>query len=99
MRLPFFSSWRTTSQKMQRSRSRNHSLRGTQFVLDAARNKNRGSDLRMRVRIFFAGRAALILEHVTYLKRESFFRSAMRAAQTESTRSISSSLNCDMRLS
>src|SRR6267154_1076630 len=26
MRLPCFSSWRTTSQKMQRSRSRNHSL-------------------------------------------------------------------------
>src|SRR5216684_1376715 len=43
--------------------------------------------------------APWFLNTLMYLNRASFFKSAMREAHTHSTRSISSSLNCDIRLS
>src|SRR6266566_1270744 len=43
--------------------------------------------------------APWFLNTLIYLNRTSFFRSAMREAHTQSTRSISSSLNRDNRLS
>src|SRR5260370_10431442 len=43
-------------------------VRGTEFVFDSPRHKNRRRDLRMRMRPFFSRKAALVLKHADVLK-------------------------------
>src|SRR5256885_11663496 len=95
MRFPCFSSCRTRSQKMQRSRSRNHSL--AEFSSYLIR---RGTKIVAVICEYACDHSSpanwpWFLKTATYLKRASFFKSAMRDAHTHRTRSISSSLNCD----
>src|SRR6266436_2292287 len=84
---------------MQRSRSRNHSLaefssylirRGTKIVAVICECACDHSS---------PANKPWFLNTATYLKRGSFFKSAMREAHTHRTRSISSSLSCDIFLS
>src|SRR6202158_6148805 len=84
---------------MQRSLSLNHScaelssyliLRGTKIVAVNCECACAHSS---------PASAPWFLNTLTYLNRASFFKSAMRDAHTHNTRSISSSLNCDIRLS
>src|ERR1700682_1914609 len=84
---------------MQRSLSLNHScaelssyliLRGTKIVAVNCECACAHSS---------PASAPWFLKTLTYLNRASFFKSAIRDAHTHNTRSISSSLDCDIRLS
>src|ERR1700674_4871659 len=75
-------------------------VRGAEFVFDSPWHKNRRRQLRRRMCPHSSPASApWFLNTVTYLNRASFFKSAIRDAHTHNTRSISSSLNCDIRLS
>ena len=74
-------------------------MSGGQLVFDAARDEDGSGDLRVGMSPFLASLRALILEDSDVFKSRVLFRSAIREPQTERTLSISSSPNCEKRLS
>src|SRR5437870_7021610 len=97
--LPCFSSCRTVSQKIQRSLSLNHSCAELSSYLIRRGTKIVAVNCECACAHSSPASAPWFLKTLTYLNRASFFKSAIRDAHTHNTRSISSSLNCDIRLS